>query len=220
MPTPGITYDRLLRNRTRSRWTTARLKRTRWSMSLFVWYFGTKGTRRLVARCRPPHDPVGPHYRDLSVTLPHGQAYGRHEPLRPPPDVTDPSAAPPGDDTFYALSRRCRIWGSMHRRSTLGRPRARPCRRRCRRCWRTPDRRASVHLTVVGVFTPETFQSTVTSSPHGAGFLARTADPAIRLVPPAQRRRGTARASTSAAPAPIRARASRASSAQPRSWAS
>ncbi len=43
----GHTYDRLLRNLPRRRWTSARLKRTRWSMSLFVWYFGTRNTRGL-----------------------------------------------------------------------------------------------------------------------------------------------------------------------------
>ena len=39
----GHTYDRLLRKQPRKRWSSRRLQRTRWSMSLFVWYFGTKG---------------------------------------------------------------------------------------------------------------------------------------------------------------------------------
>ncbi|MBC7179463.1 MAG: phytoene desaturase, partial [Roseovarius sp.] len=43
----GHTYDHLLRNHSKRRWTTARLKRSRWSMSLFVWYFGTQGTREM-----------------------------------------------------------------------------------------------------------------------------------------------------------------------------
>ncbi|MEM6826141.1 MAG: phytoene desaturase family protein, partial [Pseudomonadota bacterium] len=43
----GHTYDRLLRKQRRRRWTTRRLARSRWSMGLFVWYFGTRGTRSL-----------------------------------------------------------------------------------------------------------------------------------------------------------------------------
>ncbi|MEL6701820.1 MAG: phytoene desaturase family protein, partial [Pseudomonadota bacterium] len=35
----GHTYDRLLRNKPKTRWRPAKLKRARWSMSLFVWYF-------------------------------------------------------------------------------------------------------------------------------------------------------------------------------------
>jgi phytoene desaturase len=42
---PGHTYGHLLRRAKRKRWTDRRLNRSRWSMGLFVWYFGTKGTR-------------------------------------------------------------------------------------------------------------------------------------------------------------------------------
>ena len=41
----GHTYDRLLRNQPRKRWTPKKLESRRWSMGLYVWYFGTKGTR-------------------------------------------------------------------------------------------------------------------------------------------------------------------------------
>lgn len=41
----GHTYDHLMRNVKKRRWTAPKLKRSRWSMGLFVWYFGTKGTR-------------------------------------------------------------------------------------------------------------------------------------------------------------------------------
>jgi len=40
----GHTYDHLLRNHKKRRWTPAKLSRRRWSMGLYVWYFGTKGT--------------------------------------------------------------------------------------------------------------------------------------------------------------------------------
>jgi len=71
----GHTYTRLLRNRTRKRWTDAKVKRQRWSMGLFVWYFGTRGKLA----------------DDMSLYV--------HR-----PSVTDPSVAPDGDDTFYVLS--------------------------------------------------------------------------------------------------------------------
>ena len=41
----GYTYDNLMRAAPKKRWVSKRLRRTRYSMSLFVWYFGTKGTR-------------------------------------------------------------------------------------------------------------------------------------------------------------------------------
>ncbi|MEM9639320.1 MAG: phytoene desaturase family protein, partial [Pseudomonadota bacterium] len=40
----GHTYSTLLRHHKKRRWTPKRLQRTRYSMSLFVWYFGTRGT--------------------------------------------------------------------------------------------------------------------------------------------------------------------------------
>ena len=101
----GHTYDRLLRNHPRKRWTSARLKRTRWSMSLFVWYFGTKGTRRMWADAGHHTILVGPRYRthirDIFQTgrLADDMSLYVHR-----PSVTDPTCAPDGDDTFYALS--------------------------------------------------------------------------------------------------------------------
>ena len=51
------TYRHLLDKRhARRRWTDARIKRTRHSMSLFVWYFGTS---RQYRRRAAPHDPAG-----------------------------------------------------------------------------------------------------------------------------------------------------------------
>jgi phytoene desaturase len=99
------TYNTLLRNHRRSRWTPTRLKRSRWSMSLFVWYFGTKGTADKWA-------DVGHH------TIINGLRYGglvrdifRKGILADDmslyvhrPSVTDPGVAPAGDDTFYVLS--------------------------------------------------------------------------------------------------------------------
>jgi phytoene desaturase len=101
----GHTYDRLLRNQPRKRWTTARLKRTRWSMGLFVWYFGTKGTRSMWGDVGHHTIAVGPRYRthirDIFQTgrLADDMSLYIHR-----PSVTDDTVAPAGDDTFYALS--------------------------------------------------------------------------------------------------------------------
>jgi len=96
------TYRHLLSGHTRRRWTDRRIDRSRYSMSLFVWYFGT--------RCR--YDDVmhhtillGPRYRallrdifDRKVLADDFSLYLHR------PTATDPSLAPPGRDTFYVLS--------------------------------------------------------------------------------------------------------------------
>jgi len=38
----GHTYSKLMRHTPRKRWTAPKLNRKRWSMGLFVWYFGTQ----------------------------------------------------------------------------------------------------------------------------------------------------------------------------------
>lgn len=101
----GHTYDRLLRHHPRRRWTTRHLARRKWSMGLFVWYFGTRGTRGLWSDVGHHTILNGPRYaglvRDIfrKGVLADDMSLYLHR-----PSVTDPSVAPPGDDTFYALS--------------------------------------------------------------------------------------------------------------------
>jgi phytoene desaturase len=101
----GHTYDRLLRNHRRRRWTTPRLKRARWSMGLYVWYFGTRGTRAMWPDVGHHTILNGPRYKGLvndiflKGRLAEDMSLYVHRPT-----VTDPTAAPPGDDTFYVLS--------------------------------------------------------------------------------------------------------------------
>jgi len=101
----GHTYDRLLRNAPRKRWTTPRLKRARWSMGLYVWYFGTKGTRGMWGDVGHHTILNAPRYKGLlndifmKGHLPDDMSLYVHRPT-----VTDPTAAPEGDDTFYVLS--------------------------------------------------------------------------------------------------------------------
>lgn len=101
----GHTYQRLLRNHPRKRWTDAKLKSRRWSMGLFVWYFGTKGTAQMWPDVGHHTITNAPRYegllRDIFIKgkLSDDMSLYIHR-----PGVTDPSVAPKGDDTFYVLS--------------------------------------------------------------------------------------------------------------------
>lgn len=101
----GHTYDRLLRNHPRKRWTPARLRRARWSMGLFVWYFGTRGTRQDWPDVGHHSIVVGPRYRThLRDIFQRGHLADDMSLYVHRPSVTDPGCAPAGDDTFYVLS--------------------------------------------------------------------------------------------------------------------
>jgi phytoene desaturase len=96
------TYRQLLAKAPRRRWTDRKLRRASYSMSLFVWYFGTRRQYPEVAH----HTLVlGPRYRELLEDI------FRHKVLADDfslylhrPTATDPSLAPPGNDAFYVLS--------------------------------------------------------------------------------------------------------------------
>lgn len=99
---PAWTYRYLLPDVARRRWTDRRLERARYSMSLFVWYFGTRRRFEDV----PHHMMVlGPRYRELLTDI-----FRRHELAEDfslylhRPTATDPSLAPPGCDAFYVLA--------------------------------------------------------------------------------------------------------------------
>ena len=97
------TYRNLGRRRQfRKRWTDRKIERARYSMSLFVWYFGTRRQYPDV-----PHHTIllGPRYRELLAdifdrkTLADDFSLYLHRPT-----ATDPSLAPDGCDAFYVLS--------------------------------------------------------------------------------------------------------------------
>ncbi len=99
------TYGRLLRGHRKRRWTERRLRRTRWSMGLFVWYFGTKSTRRKWPDVGHHTIVNGPRYKGLVDDIfINGELADDMSLYVHRPTVTDASAAPDGDDTFYALS--------------------------------------------------------------------------------------------------------------------
>ncbi len=101
----GHTYTHLMRDAPRKRWTTKKVASRKWSMGLFVWYFGTKGTADKWADVGHHTIMAGPRYegllRDIFIKgkLAEDMSLYVHRPA-----VTDPSVAPAGDDTFYALS--------------------------------------------------------------------------------------------------------------------
>ena len=164
----GHTYDRLLRNRPRRRWTTARLARTRWSMGLFVWYFGTKGTRGKWPGAGHHTILVGPRYREhIRDIFIRGQLAPDMSLYLHRPSVTDPGCAPEGDDTFYALSP---VPHLGHDNGVDWQAQAEPYRRRVQAML---EQRIlpglGAHVTQSEVFTPETFRDRYLS-PLGSGF--------------------------------------------------
>ncbi len=164
----GHTYDRLLKNHAKRRWTPGRLKRTRWSMGLFVWYFGTKGTKGMWSDVGHHTILNGPRYKGLidDIFL-RGKLADDMSLYVHRPSVTDPTVAPEGGDTFYALSPVPHLghadavdWAEMAER------------------YRTQVQTVleeqllpglGTHLTASEVFTPETFRDRYLS-PLGAGF--------------------------------------------------
>lgn len=96
------TYRQLVPAQYRKRWTDKKLARAKYSMSLFVWYFGTDKQYPDV-----PHHLImlGPRYRGLlqdifnTKILADDFSLYLHRPTH-----TDPSLAPPGCDGFYVLS--------------------------------------------------------------------------------------------------------------------
>jgi phytoene desaturase len=98
----GWTYSKLLGHHKRKRWTDAKVAKARYSMSLFVWYFGTSKRFDSVYH----HTMVlGPRYEALlkdifsKKTLSEDFSLYLHR-----PSMTDPSLAPPGCDSFYVLA--------------------------------------------------------------------------------------------------------------------
>lgn len=96
------TYLHLIDQADRPHWTDRRIGRQRYSMSLFVWYFGTDRTYDDVA-----HHTIllGPRYRELLNDIFERKVLAEDFSLylhRPTP--TDPAMAPEGCDAFYVLS--------------------------------------------------------------------------------------------------------------------
>ena len=96
------TYRYLVGQEHRKRWTDKRIEKQRYSMSLFVWYFGTK---RQYPDVKHHTILLGPRYRELLDDI-----FERHvladdfSLYLHRPTATDPALAPEGCDAFYVLS--------------------------------------------------------------------------------------------------------------------
>lgn len=97
----AYTYGTLLKAQPRQRWSDAKLKRARYSMSVVVWYFGTRRRYESV-----PHHSIlfGPRYRGLVEDIFERKVLSQDFSLYlHRPTATDPTLAPEGCDAFYAL---------------------------------------------------------------------------------------------------------------------
>lgn len=161
----GHTYKEMLKKP--KRWTGAKLDRKRWSMGLFVWYFGTKGTADKWEDVGHHTIMSGPRYegllRDVFIKgkLADDMSLYVHRPA-----VTDPTVALKGDDTFYALSPVPHLghanpvdWG---RERDLYKAKVADVLDGLIPGFRD-------HLTTELIYTPEDFRDRYLS-PHGAGF--------------------------------------------------
>lgn len=164
----GHTYQRLLRKVRRARWTDARLKRTRWSNGLFVWYFGTRGTRGMWPDVGHHTILNGPRYAGLvhdifiKGRLADDMSLYLHRPT-----ATDPSAAPKGCDSFYALAPVPHLNHDWPVDWEAEKPRYLERMRWTLEGGALPG--FSKHLTESFAFTPADFQTRY-CSPYGAGF--------------------------------------------------
>ena len=96
------TYRYLLPENSRKHWTNQKVEKSRYSMGLFVWYFGTK---KKYSDVKHHTILLGPRYKGLlqdifkHKTLSEDFSLYLHRPT-----ATDPGLAPEGHDAFYVLS--------------------------------------------------------------------------------------------------------------------
>ncbi|MCH2076239.1 MAG: phytoene desaturase [Rhodobacteraceae bacterium] len=161
----GHTYSRLLRKQKLRGWTRASRSR-RWSMSLFVWYFGTSGTREMWPDVGHHTILSGPRYegllKDIFIKgkLADDMSLYLHRPA-----LTDPTVAPDGGDTFYALS----PVPHLGHESVDWAEEGAAYKRKVARVLNDTIPGFQDHLSTEVVFTPETFRDRYLS-PFGAGF--------------------------------------------------
>ncbi len=163
----GHTYAKLMRRQTKKRWSDAKLKRRKWSMGLFVWYFGTKGTAGMWKDVGHHTIMSGPRYegllKDIFIKghLADDMSLYIHRPA-----LTDPTVAPAGDDTFYALSP---VPHLGHDNPVDWSTEAEVYRQKVAKVLNGLIPGFEDHLTTSRMFTPDTFRDRYLS-PNGSGF--------------------------------------------------
>lgn len=159
----AFTYRRLLPQQYRRRWTDKKLSAARYSMSLFVWYFGTDRKYDDVA-----HHTIllGPRYRELLDDIFERKILADDFSLYlHRPTASDPGLAPPGCDGFYVLSPVPHLDASVDWTAQ-----AEPYRRRIERHLEsTVLPGLSKHLVTSRLMTPLHFQDELLSE-RGAAF--------------------------------------------------
>ncbi len=163
----GHTYERLLRNHRKRRWTSKKLRSRSWSSGLFVWYFGTKATRDKWGDVGQHTILSGPRYEGLlqdifiNGRLAEDMSLYIHRPT-----VNDPTAAPEGDDAFYVLSVVPHLGHANPVDWTAERDRYKA---KMTKVLQGTIPGFEQHIVTEEVFTPETFRDRYLS-PYGAGF--------------------------------------------------
>ncbi|MBB4196815.1 phytoene dehydrogenase [Rhodoblastus sphagnicola] len=159
----AYTYRSLLPPDTRKRWTDSRLQRAKYSMGLFVWYFGVNRRYDDIG-----HHSIlmGPRYEGLLKDIFQRKVLAEDFSLYlHRPTATDPSVAPRGCDTFYALSPVPNLQGGQEWRLE-----AEGYRKRIESWLEAnilPD--LSKHIVVSRVTTPLDFRDRLNAI-HGEGF--------------------------------------------------
>jgi phytoene desaturase len=98
----GWTYSKLLANTKRKKWSDKKVAKADYSMSLFVWYFGTN---KKFDACDHHTIVLGPRYKGLLDDIFHNKIVADDFSLYlHRPTAHDPSLAPEGCDTFYVLA--------------------------------------------------------------------------------------------------------------------
>jgi phytoene desaturase len=99
---PATTYGKMLKTYPRRRWTDGKIGRGDYSMSLFVWYFGTNRRYDDVEH----HTMIfGPRYKGLLEDIFRKRRLADDFSLYlHRPTASDPALAPEGGDAFYVLS--------------------------------------------------------------------------------------------------------------------
>jgi phytoene desaturase len=98
----GWTYSKLLAKTERKKWNDKKVAKADYSMSLFVWYFGTD---KKFDDCDHHTIVLGPRYKGLLDDIFHNKIVAEDFSLYlHRPTAHDPSLAPDGCDTFYVLA--------------------------------------------------------------------------------------------------------------------
>ncbi|MEX0661887.1 MAG: phytoene desaturase [Balneolaceae bacterium] len=100
----AFTYKNMIASRHRKKYTDRKIERTKYSMSLFVIYFGTK--KRYTDTNLTHHNIIlGDRYKGLLTDIFHKKHLSDDFSLYlHMPTITDPSMAPEGCEGFYVLS--------------------------------------------------------------------------------------------------------------------